>query len=288
MKCLVLMPFAPEFDDVFQAARAGAVSAIPDTQLDCYWLKDTQYAGRITDDILHGIQHSAFCIADLTGNNPNVMWETGYAMASGKPTILIGQSIESIPFDLKVHRILPYTCNDLGQLTERVRESVRQTLAKFSVAPTLAAQPRRLARTISVAVTGTSDPDPLRTKRRVEDILRPYIDRDVQWYCGTVGVADEIILEFLISNGKVPIGVGYNSLDISPKVRGMLAQKHMEFVDASVENTPRDAWGSHDRDVLFANRTDLVILFWDGASENTKRLITYYQTIQKNLIIGFI
>ena len=36
------------------------------------------------------------------------MWELGYAMAMGKPTILIGQSTEALPFDLKIHRVLAY------------------------------------------------------------------------------------------------------------------------------------------------------------------------------------
>ena len=160
-----MMPFAPEFDAVFQAVKLGASNALPKQPIDCYWLKDTLYPGRITDDILHGIQHSAFCIADLTGNNPNVMWETGYAMAAGKPTILIGQSIETIPFDLRVHRILSYKPSEIGALTTQLTESVRQTLARFNVTPMTGERPRSLAKTTAIAVTGTAAPDRARASR---------------------------------------------------------------------------------------------------------------------------
>src|ERR1700730_12701180 len=108
MKCLVLMPFRSDFDSVFACVRAAASGALGSGTIECYWLKDVYAAGRITEDILQGLKDATLCVADLTENKPNVMWETGYAMALGKPTILIGQSVETIPFDLKNHRILEY------------------------------------------------------------------------------------------------------------------------------------------------------------------------------------
>jgi hypothetical protein len=40
-------------------------------------------------------------ISDMTGRNPNVFYETGYAHGLGKQVILITQQGEDIPFDLK-------------------------------------------------------------------------------------------------------------------------------------------------------------------------------------------
>lgn len=40
-------------------------------------------------------------MADLTGTNPNVMWELGYAMALKKPALIITQSQAAAPFDVK-------------------------------------------------------------------------------------------------------------------------------------------------------------------------------------------
>lgn len=86
MKCFVIMPFIDSFNPVFKVVKGVARRTIQDDNFHCEWLKDKHAAGRITDDILKGLAEATFCIADVTGNNPNVMWETGYATALGKPT----------------------------------------------------------------------------------------------------------------------------------------------------------------------------------------------------------
>lgn len=131
MQCLVIMPFRKDFDVVFDCLSAAARSVAAESPIDCYWLKDVLAAGRITDDIVSGLNQAAFCVADLTGNNPNVMWETGYAMALGRPVILIGQSIGSIPFDLHNHRLIEYSVDALDDLRERMQRAVEQTLARI-------------------------------------------------------------------------------------------------------------------------------------------------------------
>src|SRR5204862_409394 len=65
-------------------------------------------AGRITERLLAALRECSFCIADLTGSNPNVMWETGYAMALGKPVIVITQDLATLPFDMKDMQALCY------------------------------------------------------------------------------------------------------------------------------------------------------------------------------------
>lgn len=135
MKCLVIMPFRAEFDAVFATVRDAASSVGADESIDCYWLKDIHAAGRITDDIVLGLREAAFCVADLSGNNPNVMWETGFAMALGKPVILVGQSVDAIPFDLNNHRLVEYDPARLDSLRLRLMESMRQTIARFATSP---------------------------------------------------------------------------------------------------------------------------------------------------------
>jgi hypothetical protein len=77
------------------------------------------------------VRDSSFCIADLTGANANVMWETGFAMALRKPTILIGQNIQATPFDLKVHQILEYKLERLDELQRNLADAIHQTLLSF-------------------------------------------------------------------------------------------------------------------------------------------------------------
>lgn len=47
-------------------------------------------------------------VADLTENNPNVLYETGMAHALGKEAVLITQGVNTLPFDLRALRCVPY------------------------------------------------------------------------------------------------------------------------------------------------------------------------------------
>ncbi len=125
------MPFRTEFDAVFDSVRRSWDAAAIGESVDCYWLKDRHGAGQITDEIVEGLGTSTFCVADLSGNNPNVMWETGYAMALGRPVILIGQTIDSIPFDPRDHRLLRYDITHLDQLETSLIKAIQQTVTRF-------------------------------------------------------------------------------------------------------------------------------------------------------------
>ena len=50
----------------------------------------------------------------MTGRNPNVFYETGYAHALGKHVILLTQEAKDIPFDLKHYQHIIYAKRILG------------------------------------------------------------------------------------------------------------------------------------------------------------------------------
>jgi predicted Rossmann-fold nucleotide-binding protein len=75
------------------------------------------FLGDIVDAIWQSIRSSEILVADLTGYNPNVLYETGIAHTLGKSTILTiynqhGRVPDDVPFDLKMQRILPYDTAD--------------------------------------------------------------------------------------------------------------------------------------------------------------------------------
>jgi hypothetical protein len=78
MKCLVIMPFDLEFDDVYSIIKTVVSSSVPGEQIICQRLDEIKSAGSIQDDLFRELHHSTICIADLTHNNPNVMLEVGY------------------------------------------------------------------------------------------------------------------------------------------------------------------------------------------------------------------
>lgn len=56
----------------------------------------------VVEDIKDQISRAHFGIADITGNNPNVMWELGYMCAARKEVIILKDKADSerTPFDL--------------------------------------------------------------------------------------------------------------------------------------------------------------------------------------------
>ena len=114
MNCFVIMPFSPDFDDVYASIKGGVEDAVAKGANRCLRLDEARPAGRITERLLSELQSATFCVADLTGNTPNVMWEVGYAMALGKPTIVVTQSVKELPFDLKDMQSLEYARSHLN------------------------------------------------------------------------------------------------------------------------------------------------------------------------------
>jgi len=103
-KAFVLMPFALEFDDVFTDLVSPALTeyevARADTRLD---------KRGILEKIVCGIFEADLIVVDLTGNNPNVLYELGVAHALNKPTVLISQDDSALPFDIRAYPIQPYS-----------------------------------------------------------------------------------------------------------------------------------------------------------------------------------
>jgi len=104
--CFVIMPIKDELDPVLFAIREAVDQA--NEGLGCVRLDDLRHAGRITDDLARAIESAKICIADLSGMNPNVMWEIGFAMSREKPIILLAQETKDLPFDIRHYRVICY------------------------------------------------------------------------------------------------------------------------------------------------------------------------------------
>jgi hypothetical protein len=99
-------------------------------QPHCFRLDESRPAGRITDRLLSELRSATICIADLTENKPNVMWELGFAMALEKPTIIVTQSVATLPFDIKDMQSIEYSRNRLSAtLGAPLRQSLLDTLS---------------------------------------------------------------------------------------------------------------------------------------------------------------
>ena len=104
-KCFVIMPFNQSFDGIWENFIRPTVTSAGD---NCERADDVFSPGSIIEDVIKAISDSDYLIADLTGRNPNVFYELGYAHALDKPVILLTQDIGDVPFDLKVQRMIEY------------------------------------------------------------------------------------------------------------------------------------------------------------------------------------
>ena len=121
----VIMPFAADFSDVWKGGiqRAAQAEGFNPIRVDMI-----NRSTNITDDIVASIEKCRLAIVDVTKNNPNVMFELGYAIAKGKKNIIISQSADFLPFDIRNIRTIVYanTWSGVEELKTRVQEFLNE------------------------------------------------------------------------------------------------------------------------------------------------------------------
>lgn len=120
-RVFALLPFDAEFDDVY---KLGIKAACKDAGAYCEKVDEQIFLESILERIYDQISKADIIIADMTGRNANVFYETGYAHALKKPVILLTQNVDDIPFDLKHYPHIIYSgrvAELKSELTKRLR-----------------------------------------------------------------------------------------------------------------------------------------------------------------------
>jgi nucleoside 2-deoxyribosyltransferase len=97
MYVFVLIPFAREFSDIY---KFGIKQTVDDMGMKCERVDERHFTRSVLQEIYRCIERSNIVVADITGRNPNVFYEIGYAHALKKDVILLVQDEEDVPFDL--------------------------------------------------------------------------------------------------------------------------------------------------------------------------------------------
>jgi len=119
----IMMPFNAEFNPIYTALQeATAAAGFSCVRADDIWEHHT-----IIQDIVNIIARAKVVICDCSGKNPNVFYEAGIAHAIGKEVILITQSEQDVPFDLRHLRYIHYLPNSegLGNLSMSLQVKLR-------------------------------------------------------------------------------------------------------------------------------------------------------------------
>jgi ClpX C4-type zinc finger len=123
-QCFYLCPFSEPFNAIY---RDHVVPTIKKLGFPVKRADDVYSAQPIVEDIWEGICESEIILADVTGRNPNVMYEIGIAHTIGKPVIIITQTMDDVPFDLKHYRciVYSYTPKGIKEFEERIAGTVK-------------------------------------------------------------------------------------------------------------------------------------------------------------------
>jgi hypothetical protein len=78
----------------------------------------------ILERIYGQISNADIVVAEMTGRNANVFYETGYAHGLGKPVILLTKRADDIPFDLRMFPHIAYE-GSIVTLKSRLEEKIR-------------------------------------------------------------------------------------------------------------------------------------------------------------------
>jgi hypothetical protein len=130
---LVFMPFTealrPVYDDHLKSVAANLGRSIKRGD-------DFFTAKEVIADIWTALLETQLVIVDCTGRNPNVFYELGLAHVVGKPTILIAQNSDDVPFDLRHWRYIEYQLTPRGM--KRFEEAIELTIEhsfSYSITP---------------------------------------------------------------------------------------------------------------------------------------------------------
>ena len=128
--CFIVMPFGVEslsivYEDFVRPTLVDRCHLRPERGDDVFG------SNVVMDDITKCIRRARLIIADLTGRNPNVFYEVGIAHALNKQVLLMTQSIDDVPFDLRHRRALVYEYSPRGckKLEIDLYENVQNMLA---------------------------------------------------------------------------------------------------------------------------------------------------------------
>ncbi len=134
----VLMPFRSDFDRVFPAVEQACLraSVLTGLKIQCGRGRNLKCGGHpaVFETIKERIQRSDAIVADISENNPNVLWEVGFSESQKKPIVLLSSTPQEIPAALLGSQLIVYEPEILDGLTPRLADSIVEALGVDRVA----------------------------------------------------------------------------------------------------------------------------------------------------------
>ncbi|MDT7807994.1 MAG: two-component system, NtrC family, nitrogen regulation response regulator NtrX [Acidobacteriota bacterium] len=137
--CFLLMPFSSDYD--LLTIYENHVKPIVQNRcgLRCERADDINDINGVMQSVWESINRARVVIAEMTGRNPNVFYELGIAHTLGKPVIMITQSMDYVPFDLKHLRCIVYEFKPgkIEKFESTLEKTIQNVLSSIPSRPTL-------------------------------------------------------------------------------------------------------------------------------------------------------
>ncbi len=129
--CFIITPIGSSESSIFRHINGVIKNVIRPILLenefaDIKAAHEISEPGSINTQLINRIVHDDLVIANLTGNNPNVMYELCLRHVVAKPIIHICEYGTTLPFDIKDNRTIFYRNDMLG--AEELKENLREVM----------------------------------------------------------------------------------------------------------------------------------------------------------------
>lgn len=115
----IVMPFREEWSDTMYDFIRRCIDRL-DGRLQSVRADEIAMPGRINDQIIEQIRAADLIVADISGLNPNVVWELGFASALEKPCVILMRQGSDVPFDIYDQRRVDYESEPTQETEDHV------------------------------------------------------------------------------------------------------------------------------------------------------------------------
>jgi nucleoside 2-deoxyribosyltransferase len=262
--CFVIQPFdsGGPYDKRY---RDVLKPAIEDAALTAYRVDEDPGTTVLIEDIEKGIRDSEICLADITTNNPNIWYEVGFAIANGRPVVLIcaDPRPEPFPFDIRHRHIVNYklhSSSDFEALKTEVTARLKAQAKKAETLQTVATMSEMetteglSSHEIAVMVTIMSE------RSSPDEGFAAYSIKEKMRRAGYTAIAVGLALESLFRKGMIEyflqegeMNGSYTSARLTEKGIGWLLANQELFRIRRDEEAPQAARAAEitDEDIPF-------------------------------------
>lgn len=134
-RCFIITPISNDNDSIrrhIDGIIDAAIKPALEPDYEVVAAHKITETGTITKQIIKEIYQDELAIANLTGNNPNVMYELAIRYCLGKPVLTIAEKGTNLPFDVMPERTIFYVNDPQGSLD--LKDAIRSYVLNVDLA----------------------------------------------------------------------------------------------------------------------------------------------------------